>query len=149
MSFAENNLAPGEQILFMTELSWIVYLSAGKHRLLTFGILGFLLQRSSEFVVTNRRVMIKTGLVSTRTLELNISKIESVSVNQGLFDKLIGAGDIVISGSGGTREVFAAIRDPLGLRMAVHEATHLLSAGNAAPESSRRGSRTPRRRSRG
>ena len=147
MSFAENNLAPGEQILFTTELSWIVYLSAGS--LLTFGILGFLLQRSSEFVVTNRRVMIKTGLVSTRTLELNISKIESVSVNQGLFDKLIGAGDIVISGSGGTREVFAAIRDPLGLRMAVHEATHLLSAGNAAPESSRRGSRTPRRRSRG
>ena len=125
MGYLDDNLIVGERVTFHTRLHWSVYLTGWS--LLTLGFVGWLRRRSSEFVVTNHRVMIKVGIFSTRTLELNLSKIESVSVHQSLTDKVQRRGDIEIVGSGGTRERFAGIALPLEFRKAVQEATYLLS----------------------
>lgn len=83
---------------------------------------GFVQRSGSEFAVTNRRVLIKVGLVRRRTLELNLSKIESVEVEQTVAGRLLGYGQIEVIGTGGTREAFDRVSNPLAFRKAVHEA---------------------------
>lgn len=83
---------------------------------------GVVQRAGSEFAVTNRRVLIKVGLVRRRTLELNLSKIESVEVEQTVAGRLLGYGQIEVIGTGGTREAFDRVSQPLAFRKAVHEA---------------------------
>ena len=58
----------------------------------------------------------KTGLIARRTLELNLSKVESLLVNQTLVRRILGFGDVVIIGTGGTSETFIDIRKPAVFR---------------------------------
>ncbi len=74
---------------------------------------------SSEFAVTNRRIVLKLGVLTTRSVEMLHSKIESVAVNQTLAGKVFGYGSIVVTGSGGTHEVFDGIQSPLEFRNAI------------------------------
>jgi len=76
-------------------------------------------QWASEFAVTNKRVIVKVGLISRRTIEINMSKVESVEVNQDIFARLFNYGTIVVIGTGGTKEPFDLIDDPLAFRRAV------------------------------
>ena len=91
--------------------------------LLGFGVLAlagaWLRQWSSEFAVTNRRVIIKVGFISRRTIEINMSKVELVEVNQDIFARMFNYGTITVIGTGGTKEPFDLIDDPLAFRRAV------------------------------
>jgi uncharacterized membrane protein YdbT with pleckstrin-like domain len=94
---------------------------------LAFGLLillvAFVKRQSSDFAVTNKRVMMKTGVFSTRSIELLLSKIEAIAVNQSFAGRIFGYGDIVVTGSGGTREAFSNIQGPLAFRRAVQSVT--------------------------
>ena len=68
-------------------------------------------------------LVIRVGVFTTRSQELLPSKIEGVGVEQTMWGKLFGYGDIEVTGSGGTRERFAAIQAPLEFRRAIQEAT--------------------------
>jgi len=63
----------------------------------------------------------KTGLIARRTLELNLSKVEGVLVNQTVVGRILGFGDVVIIGTGGTRETFIDIRKPAIFRKKFQE----------------------------
>ena len=78
-------------------------------------------KRASEFAVTNKRVIFKTGVVQRRTAEMFLNKIESVGVDQTIAGRLLGYGSIVIHGTGGSSEPFERIADPLQLRRQVQE----------------------------
>jgi uncharacterized membrane protein YdbT with pleckstrin-like domain len=89
----------------------------------------YIKRQSSDFAVTNKRVMMKVGVFSTRSIELLLNKIEAISVNQSFIGRACGYGDIVITGSGGSRETFARIQGPLAFRRAVQSVTD----ANGAP----------------
>jgi hypothetical protein len=74
---------------------------------------------SSELVVTNRRVLIKTGAVNRQTLEMFISKVESVGVHQSFLGRLLDYGTVIIRGTGGSDEPFQMIARPIEFRNAV------------------------------
>jgi uncharacterized membrane protein YdbT with pleckstrin-like domain len=74
----------------------------------------------TETAVTNKRVIVKMGFISRSTLELNLAKVETVQVHQSLGGRILGYGDIVVIGTGGTREVVRDVRDPVGFRKAVN-----------------------------
>lgn len=74
---------------------------------------------TSEFAVTNKRVVIKVGLISRRMIEMNLSKVESIEVRQDIPGRLVNYGTIVVIGTGGTKEPFTTIDDPLAFRRAV------------------------------
>lgn len=76
---------------------------------------------TDEFAITNKRVIIKTGLISRKTFEMNHSKIESVNVEQGVLGRLLGYGTIRVVGSGGTKEAFSKIQNPLVFRKKFQE----------------------------
>ena len=124
MSYVEKNLMAGEQVVYRAELHWIVFLTL--KALLTLFIQPWIQRATSEFAVTSRRVIIKVGLVSRRTVEMNLEKVESIGVDQGIVGRILDYGMIEVVGTGGTREPFRAIRDPLGFRRAVTEATEAL-----------------------
>jgi uncharacterized membrane protein YdbT with pleckstrin-like domain len=80
-------------------------------------------RQSSDFAVTNKRVMMKTGVFSARSVELLLGKVEAIAVHQSLRGRIFGYGDIVVTGSGGTEEAFSGIQAPLELRRAVQSVT--------------------------
>jgi uncharacterized membrane protein YdbT with pleckstrin-like domain len=76
---------------------------------------------TSEFAVTNRRILAKVGLIQRRSLEVNLSKVESIEVNQSILGRILNYGTIVVRGTGGTREPFKNVADPLALRMSAQK----------------------------
>ncbi|MDB6005887.1 MAG: hypothetical protein JWR15_2874 [Prosthecobacter sp.] len=118
-SYVHQVLTSNEHVAYEARLHWIIYLSPVN--LFTFWLHPYIRQATSQFAITNKRVIIKIGLISRRTLEMNLSKIESVNVNQSILARLLGYGSIVVIGTGGTREVFHDIAAPLVFRRKFQE----------------------------
>lgn len=148
MSYVDQNLMPQESIVYRTKLHWVIYLSSfvffaisalifigthghhhikgGGHAALLFlaiGVVLFLIRmvksNSSEFAVTNKRVMIKIGVFQRHSVEVLLSKVESIGVDQGVLGKMLGYGTIIVLGTGGTKEPFIQVNDPLEFRRQV------------------------------
>jgi membrane protein YdbS with pleckstrin-like domain len=89
---------------------------------LVFAVADLIQKRTMELALTNQRVIMIAGLISRRTIEMNLARIENVQVDQSVFGRLFGCGTITVVGTGGTRERFAYIVDPLTFRRAVQKA---------------------------
>lgn len=76
---------------------------------------------SSEFAVTNSRVLIKVGFISRHSLELLLTKVEGIGVDQSILGRILKYGTIIVTGTGGTKESFALIAHPLEFRKKVQE----------------------------
>jgi len=83
---------------------------------------------ATELAVTNRRVIAKFGLVSRRTIELNLSKLESIRVDQTVAGRLFNYGSIVLAGTGATLEPIPFIASPIAFRQAVQNAADDMQA---------------------
>lgn len=148
-SYAEATLGPNESIFYKTSLHWIVFVRYAVLALLVFvfvvipfaiGVQALLATQlgwfalplpmlilippavqfaTSELVVTNRRVLIKTGAVNRQTLEMFISKVESVGVHQSFLGRFLDYGTVIIRGTGGSDEPFQLIAHPIHFRNAV------------------------------
>lgn len=123
MSYVENNLIPGEQVVYRAELHWIIFIWPVIFSFVLIGIpwliAAILQKKTTEMAVTNKRVIIKTGIISRRTIEMNLSKIENIEVNQSIIGRIFGYGIITIVGTGGTHEPFKNVSQPLDFRKAV------------------------------
>jgi uncharacterized membrane protein YdbT with pleckstrin-like domain len=76
---------------------------------------------ATEIAVTNKRVIIKVGLLTKRTIELFLSRVESIGVEQTVLGRMLGYGDITVRGTGGTCEPFSRVAQPLELRRQVQQ----------------------------
>jgi len=123
MRYVENNLIQGEQVVYRAELHWIIFIWPVIFSFVLIGIpwliAAILQKKTTEMAVTNKRVIIKTGIISRRTIEMNLSKIENIEVNQSLIGRIFGYGIITIVGTGGTHEPFKNVSQPLDFRKSV------------------------------
>ena len=139
MGYIEANLLPGETVVQRARLHWIVFVKAIVVALIGLGLLllqpivgavvigvGILMaippwleRLTSEFGVTSKRVIIKVGLIQRRTLELLIRQVEAISVDQSLTGRIFNFGTITLSGTGGVRETFHNISNPLEFRRSI------------------------------
>jgi len=141
MGYVDSNLLPNEQVTYRARLHRVIYLlpvcvliiaivvaiaSASWIAGAVLGVIGLLMlvppwirSISSEFVVTNKRVLVKVGLVRRHSLELLLQKVEGIGVDQGILGRILGYGTITVSGTGGTREAFRMIARPLEFRRQV------------------------------
>jgi len=69
-----------------------------------------------EYGVTNKRLMIKKGVLRRVTTEIPIEKIESISCIQGLLGMIFNYGTIRVSGIGGSMPTFRMVGRPYALR---------------------------------
>jgi len=77
---------------------------------------GLLKRGVTEMAVTNKRVIVKTGIAERRTTEILLSRIESVVVDEPAMGRILGYGTVIVRGTGGTPEVFQKIQNPLKFR---------------------------------
>jgi uncharacterized membrane protein YdbT with pleckstrin-like domain len=149
VSYVDSSLLSGERVVYRTRLYWlllgwplfllivtcapVVWLAETNRwnnlAWIPVGIAVLILagavikRQSSDFAVTNKRVLMKIGVFSTRSTELFLSKIEAIAVHQSLAGRMLDYGDIVVTGSGGTHEQFHDIQSPLSFRRAVQTVT--------------------------
>jgi hypothetical protein len=84
-------------------------------------LIGLMRRNATEMAVTNRRVVIKTGLVSRKTIEMLLAKVESIEVSETAVGRTLGYGTIVVIGTGGTPEPFHKVAHPLEFRSQVQQ----------------------------
>ena len=143
MSYLDDHLLSGEQIVYRARLHWIIFgasiftvilgivaaivLQTLQHDYWYLGMafvgVGLLLAIgpairyvSSEFAVTDKRVLAKHGFIERESIETLLSKIEAISVDQGIVGRVFDYGSITITGTGGTEESFPRISQPLEFR---------------------------------
>ena len=85
---------------------------------------------TDEFAVTTQRLIIKTGIISRTTLEINLMKVETVSVSQGIIDRLFGGGTLECRGTGSTRSRIRNVAEPYEFRKAFQDALDRYSNNN-------------------
>lgn len=119
--YVNNNLIPGESVIYETSYHWIIYLSL--RTIYTLGIGPYIDRSTCEFVITNKRIIIKKGWINKKTFELNLSKIESVNVDQGFIGRIFGYGTVRVVGTGGSSEIIENIKNPLEFRKKFQEST--------------------------
>lgn len=82
---------------------------------------------TSEYGITDKRVLMKTGWIRRNSLEIFLRKLEAIHVDQTIFGRILNYGTIVITGTGGTQDYYIYIPDPLGFRKRVQQQTDLLT----------------------
>ena len=143
-SYVDSNLMSGEQVVHRARLHWGIFIGPAIVSFIGFIIfvalaaaaggggaagglfvwilftipllLAVITYLTSEFAITSRRVIVKRGFIRRRTLELNHSRIEGLSVSQGILARIFGAGTIVVNGTGGTRQGVPFIAGPMEFR---------------------------------
>ena len=118
-TYVNNHLIRDESVVFETNYHWIIFISL--RGIFTLFLAPVIDRWQAEFVITNRRIIIKTGFISRKTVEMNLSKIESVNVDQSVVGRILRYGSITIIGTGGTRETFHNISRPIEFRKAFQE----------------------------
>src|ERR1700722_7914087 len=88
---------------------------------LIFVVRGILMRNATEMTVTNKRVFVKVGLAARRTVELLLSRVESIGVEESVMGRMLGFGRVIVHGTGGTPEVFNGIAHPLEFRTQVQQ----------------------------
>lgn len=144
MSYIDNNLLTGENVTYRAKLHWIVFawpviwfiiaiiLFSNGANAAALGVIAIILSMitgiaslvsylTSEFGVTNKRVLVKIGFIRRNSLEVLLSKVEGIQVSQGILGRILGFGTVRVSGTGGTRDPFHKISAPLQLRRAAQE----------------------------
>jgi uncharacterized membrane protein YdbT with pleckstrin-like domain len=88
-----------------------------------FAILSFVgswfVRVTTEIVVTDKRIIHKVGWISRRTEEINITKVETVDVRQGVVGRVFDFGTVGIVGIGASWEPLRRVAAPLRLRNAI------------------------------
>ncbi len=93
---------------------------------------GFIKRSSARFAVTNKRVLIRFGLVRRRSSEILLGQIEGITVQQGFWGRICNYGSVRIEGTGGDGEPFPKIAAPAAFRLAVQEQVELYTRGAPA-----------------
>jgi uncharacterized membrane protein YdbT with pleckstrin-like domain len=103
---------------FPPDLVWVVNAAAGIFALLALLRLvsAFIARATTEFAVTDRRVIYKVGLFRRSTFEMNLSKVESVGVVQSILGRMLNFGEVEIKGTGASLTPVSLISDPLAFR---------------------------------
>jgi uncharacterized membrane protein YdbT with pleckstrin-like domain len=79
-------------------------------------IKAFIFATTTELAITSKRVIAKFGLIRRDTIELNHAQVESLIVEQGIIDRILNAGTIILQGTGGSKTPIPLIKKPLEFR---------------------------------
>jgi uncharacterized membrane protein YdbT with pleckstrin-like domain len=131
MAYLDESLAPGESIVARFRLHWTAKWRLIVYLLLAIPTLGIALLaalyewirlRSIEMGVTNRRVVRKTGIVSRETEELRLASIETIDLRQSAWGRMLGFGDVVLTGRGESAMIFSRVAEPIEAKRAIESA---------------------------
>jgi uncharacterized membrane protein YdbT with pleckstrin-like domain len=95
---------------------------------------------STNFAVTSERVVYREGIVARRATQMPLEKINTVDFRQSVFERVIGAGDLIIeSGSDTGVPTFNDVRKPLAVQQEINRQMDRHEKGGWAPQAVNRG----------
>lgn len=77
--------------------------------------------KTTEYLITNTRVLEKYGLIATHTDEMPLSKVENVVVQYSFWGKIFNYGTIVFQGTNRNNVTFSYVKDAEAIKKAIHE----------------------------
>ncbi|HXD83086.1 MAG TPA: PH domain-containing protein [Rudaea sp.] len=136
MSYLDESLAPGEIVVARFDLHWTAkgWLILGIVLIpLVIGIFitiyEWLRLRGIEQAVTSQRVVRKTGIIGRQTEEIRLSAVETVDLHQTAWGRILGFGNVNVTGRGESDLTFVRVADPVAVKRAIETAysTHVES----------------------
>lgn len=126
--YVKKNLITGEEVIYEAKLSlwhlapqiilgFILLFALGLGLLVWLAV--YLKYSSTELAITNKRVIAKFGFIRRNTVELNLKKLESIRVEQGILGRIFNFGSIIVAGAGNPQAPIPGISDPLKFRQVV------------------------------
>ncbi|MGQ0532059.1 MAG: PH domain-containing protein [Caulobacteraceae bacterium] len=130
MRYIDQSLADGEVILQRGKWPTIFWVGAWAALILLgiiiVGVFIFLTMAikmsTTDFAVTNRRVILKRGWLNRHTQELAVESVEGVSLDQSLIARLFGYGRVIVTGTGEAIIVFPPMAHPVAFRRSIEAA---------------------------
>jgi len=124
-SYIQNSLMRDEKVIYEGKVSiWslipLFIIGVG----IIFWVIAILRYMTTELAFTNKRVIAKTGFISRKTIELNLAKVESVQVQQGIIGRIFNYGSLIISGAGNPQTPISGISSPMSFRQSLNEFIH-------------------------
>lgn len=159
MGYVEKNLLKGEEIKYTASIHWAAFLPGifwtiiaiiatasftGEWTIVTIllwlfaafrFIKGFFLKLFSECVLTTTRIIYKYGWISRQTVELQLTKCEGVSVEQGVIGRMLNFGTVIVT-TGGPTNRFSIIADPITFRNYINEQIDIVHSSHTEKKSS-------------
>lgn len=115
MRYVDRMLGQNEQVIGFTRPTWwsgfwvyfwvVVFLVPTCGISLLFLIPTVIRNLTTEFAITNKRVIVKTGFIRRDADELRLGKVETVKVDQSITGRILRYSTISVIGTGGTRLV--------------------------------------------
>lgn len=142
MRYVDESLAPGEEILARGRWPGLFWFGAWA-ALIVLGIAivgvfiflrAYIIMKSTDFAVTNKRVILKRGWLNRRTQELAVGSVEGVALDQSWWARLWNYGHVVVTGTGDAVIRFPAMADPVAFRRAIEAARAESHEVRLAPE---------------
>ena len=133
MSYIEESLSEGEKVEALFKLHWFAWVPMWIWIILGIPTLGltwliaiydFLRLRAIEQGITNKRVILKKGIISRKTEEMKLTSIETVEIDQGVFGRIFGFGTVKITGRGISDFVFKGIDDPMSVKRQIESVSN-------------------------
>ena len=133
MSYIEESLSAGEKVEGLFKLHWFAWVPMVMWIVLGIPTLGltwlialydFLKMRFLEQGVTNKRVILKRGIISRKTEEMKLASIETVEIDQGIFGRIFGYGMVKVTGRGVSNLVFKRIDDPMSVKRQIESVSN-------------------------
>ena len=128
MRYIEESLSEGEKIVSVFKQHWVTRLWLVLWILLLvtipIAVYEWLRLRTIEHGVTNKRVVFKQGIISRHTEEMKLGSIETVEIDQGIWGRILGFGDIKVTGRGISDVVFRRMDDPMDVKRKIEGVSH-------------------------
>jgi uncharacterized membrane protein YdbT with pleckstrin-like domain len=97
-------------IIIASALGWVI-----------FYIRKILVYMMVEYYLTNKRLILKRGVLFTHLVDMPIEKIESLHCLQGIGGYLFNYSTIAVSGMGGMQLCFKTVKKPYAVRRKIYD----------------------------
>ena len=132
MSYIQDHLHKGERVIMRGRFHWLWHLRAWLALLifgwLIIGIIYFIYEmirmNTTEFAVTNRAIIMKTGFIAAHVDQLSLEAIESANLDQSVFGRIFGYGNLDIEGRGEGEIDFPTMNNPSAFLSAINQARY-------------------------
>ncbi|MDB3895950.1 PH domain-containing protein [Alphaproteobacteria bacterium] len=105
-----------------TLVAWLYLLVLGWLIIGVFLFISMYLEKwTTERALTNRRLILKRGFIRRKTEEISFNRVEEINLSQSILQRILGSGDIKVTGTGAGKIMLKNIDDPLDVQKKVNE----------------------------
>ncbi|MFA5451082.1 MAG: PH domain-containing protein [Dehalococcoidales bacterium] len=129
--YIESSLIQGEAMVAVYNHHWTLWLWFWLFIILAIPTLGitlflalyqYLRLKGWERATTNKRIVVKKGIISRKTEEMRLESVETVEIEQTVWQRILGSGTVKVTGRGDSDLLITSVDDPTGVKKSIESA---------------------------